>query len=315
MCADTITANYHWVKPEISGSPTTWGVKLNADLDLIDSQLFTTDANATQAVHDSMQVGMIVMFGGATPPDNWKLCDGTVYNNTDIPLLAPILNNAFGGSIGTSNAVPDMRIAFPVGTGTITGGYFGDPSATMSLGETGGEPWHTLVSAEIPSHTHPVTDPQHQHDVDYMFGGGGTTGPFTAGTDGNLYTTATELASTGITVNANTGGDSSHNNMPPYIGLNFIIKFAMSTPFRPIEIPPGVVATATKKMRSSNWAEVNLCRWVEGQLAPSAARRNMHTLLRLPLPRYSRLVRARWHSLYCIFCETERLRRHWRRPG
>ena len=42
----------------------------------------------------------------------------------------------------------------------------------------------------------------------------------------------------------------------------------MSTPFRPIEIPPGVVATATKKMRSSNWAEVNLCRWVEGQLAP-----------------------------------------------
>ena len=47
MCADTITANYHWVKPEISGSPTTWGVKLNADLDLIDSQLFTTTTNAT----------------------------------------------------------------------------------------------------------------------------------------------------------------------------------------------------------------------------------------------------------------------------
>jgi hypothetical protein len=42
----------------------------------------------------------------------------------------------------------------------------------------------------------------------------------------------------------------------------------VSTPFRPIEIPPGVVATATKKMRSSNWAEVNLMRWVEGQMAP-----------------------------------------------
>ena len=42
----------------------------------------------------------------------------------------------------------------------------------------------------------------------------------------------------------------------------------MSTQFRPVEIPPGVVATATKKMRSSNWAEVNLCRWVEGQLSP-----------------------------------------------
>ena len=42
----------------------------------------------------------------------------------------------------------------------------------------------------------------------------------------------------------------------------------MATPFRPIEIPPGVVANATKKMRSSNWSEVNLVRWVEGQLAP-----------------------------------------------
>lgn len=42
----------------------------------------------------------------------------------------------------------------------------------------------------------------------------------------------------------------------------------MSTQFRPIEIPPGVVALPTKQMRSSNWAEVNLMRWVEGRLAP-----------------------------------------------
>ena len=42
----------------------------------------------------------------------------------------------------------------------------------------------------------------------------------------------------------------------------------MSTPFQPIEIPPGVVAMGTKKMRSSNWAEVNFLRWREGQLTP-----------------------------------------------
>ena len=42
----------------------------------------------------------------------------------------------------------------------------------------------------------------------------------------------------------------------------------MSTGFKPIEIPPGVVATATKKMRSSNWAEVNLVRWREGMMQP-----------------------------------------------
>ena len=42
----------------------------------------------------------------------------------------------------------------------------------------------------------------------------------------------------------------------------------MSTKFAPIEIPPGVVANGTKKQRSSNWSEVNLIRWSEGQLSP-----------------------------------------------
>jgi hypothetical protein len=42
----------------------------------------------------------------------------------------------------------------------------------------------------------------------------------------------------------------------------------MSTAFKPIEIPPGCVAKATKKMMSSNWAEVNLVRWRESQLSP-----------------------------------------------
>ena len=42
----------------------------------------------------------------------------------------------------------------------------------------------------------------------------------------------------------------------------------MSTPFKPIQIPPGCVSHATKKMRSSNWSEVNFIRWREGQLMP-----------------------------------------------
>jgi hypothetical protein len=42
----------------------------------------------------------------------------------------------------------------------------------------------------------------------------------------------------------------------------------MSTKFMPLELPAGVVSMPTKQMRSTNWAEVNLMRWVEGQLAP-----------------------------------------------
>ena len=42
----------------------------------------------------------------------------------------------------------------------------------------------------------------------------------------------------------------------------------MTAQFKPLTIPPGVVATATKKMASTNYAETNMVRWVEGQLAP-----------------------------------------------
>lgn len=42
----------------------------------------------------------------------------------------------------------------------------------------------------------------------------------------------------------------------------------MSSKFQPIQIPPGVITNPTKNMRSSNWAEVNLVRWIEGEMQP-----------------------------------------------
>lgn len=50
----------------------------------------------------------------------------------------------------------------------------------------------------------------------------------------------------------------------------------MSTRFLPIEIPPGVVTLATKNMRSSNWAEVNMIRWVEGVVEPVGGQQKLN---------------------------------------
>jgi microcystin-dependent protein len=219
--ADAITAHFHWVKPEISGSPTTWGVKLNADLDLIDQTLFDTQttANAAKALADNIVIGEIKMFAGVTPPANWKLCDGTVYLNTDIPLLAPVLNNAFGGVAGTSNAVPDLRSRFPIGY---------QAGGTLPVGTMGGEATHVLTEAEMPAHVHTITDPGHVHDIvdnlapGTVFGSYALTGSVNQLQDLDQNT---QSATTGITINS-TGGGGSHNNLPPFCAINFIIKFA-----------------------------------------------------------------------------------------
>ena len=80
----------------------------------------------------------------------------------------------------------------------------------------------------------------------------------------------------------------------------------MSTQFKPIQIPPGVVAMPTKAMLSSNWAECNLVRWREQRLSPMGGQLKYN----YPIPMASRckLVHA-WYGLDGIFrvaylCET-----------
>jgi microcystin-dependent protein len=195
-------------------------VKLNADLDLIDQLAFDTQttANAAKALADNIVIGEIKMFAGVTPPANWKLCDGTVYLNTDIPLLAPVLNNQFGGVAGTSNAVPDLRSRFPIGY---------QAGGTLPVGTMGGEATHVLTNAELAAHTHTITDPGHVHDIvdnlapGTVFGSYALTGSVNQLQDLDQNT---QSSTTGITINSD-GGGAAHNNLPPYACVNFIIKF------------------------------------------------------------------------------------------
>jgi|GEM_PF-3447449 microcystin-dependent protein len=109
-------------------------------------------AATKQYVDSIIKVGSMMMWCTMTPPPNWLLCDGTIYLNTAIPILAPVLGNRYGGVTGTSNAVPNMVAKFILGAG---GAY--------SLNATGGEVNHTLTTAEMPVHAHTLTDPTHNH--------------------------------------------------------------------------------------------------------------------------------------------------------
>ncbi|BAQ65535.1 phage tail protein [Geminocystis sp. NIES-3709] len=182
--------------------------------------------------------GAIQLFAGSSAPDGFLLCQGQDLAIADYADLFAVLGTTYGsGSPGITFRVPDLRTRVPVGVGT-----------GFDLATTGGSATHTLTTDEMPSHghtgvehTHTITDPQHKHigfedqffnAIDYVVtefnSGSSGDGGETTGTAADAY--GTNEASTGITINGttagvnNTGGGVAHNNMQPYIVLNYIIK-------------------------------------------------------------------------------------------
>jgi microcystin-dependent protein len=211
--ADSTTAHYGWTKPEVGASNATWGGKLNTDLDAIDAQVF---ANATSSAGSATSIGEIKMYAGDTAPTNWLFCNGASLATAAYTSLFGIIGYKFGGS-GANFNLPNFSGAFPVGVG---GGIVN--------GATGGEATHLLSATEMPMHTHAITliDPGHSHTIENPTAARpivGSAGFAIDQPDGSNI--ATSISITGITVAlANTGGSGAHNNMPPYVGINFIIK-------------------------------------------------------------------------------------------
>lgn len=142
---DTVTVKFNLTKPEISGSPTTWGNKLNANMDIIDGAM---DQNAQGIV----PIGAMMMWAGATAPTNWLLCNGATYPTTGgiYDALFGVCQYTFGGA-GASFAVPNLAQKWPMGAGP------------NPLGSTGGALSYQISVANLPSHNHGITDVAHNH--------------------------------------------------------------------------------------------------------------------------------------------------------
>jgi microcystin-dependent protein len=148
-------------------------------------------------------VGMVGMWPISTPPMGWLICDGSAISRTAYSDLFDILGTTYGvGDGSTTFNLPDFKGRVPAGTDS-------GQSEFQTEGTSGGEKTHTLDITVMPSHSHTQQR--------YPTTTGGSSG-FSA--DTSMSGTQTDLT---LTTKA-AGGGAAHNNLQPYLTLNFIIK-------------------------------------------------------------------------------------------
>jgi microcystin-dependent protein len=151
----------------------------------------------------------IVSFNFA--PKGWALCNGQTLPINQNQALFALLGTTYGGDGRTTFALPNFRGRVPMHQ---SGGY--------TLGQAGGETAHTVTTSEMPTHLHTVTA-----DTTTAPASGGNvpnaTKRLAASAGTNLYGGPANLVAMNAGVVPAVGGSQPHDNMSPYLVLNFVI--------------------------------------------------------------------------------------------
>lgn len=158
------------------------------------------------------------MFAGNFAPRNWAFCDGQLLPISQNTALFSLVGTIYGGDGRTTFGLPEMRGRAPIHAGS------GPGLSTRQLGQRGGVETVTLTQAEIPSHTHSVTlrADSRPGNTDDPTGNIISTGSGTTLFRPNSPRDDVNMATDALTQNS-IGGDQPHENMPPYIAVNYII--------------------------------------------------------------------------------------------
>jgi microcystin-dependent protein len=150
----------------------------------------------------AIKIGEVIMYGGDTAPTDFFLCNGTSKSNITYPTLFAVTSFKFGGSSTWFN-LPNLQ-------GVFIAGYTTGAAAYDQPGDSGGSSSVTLASSNLPEHTHDI----------YLFEGGGTN-------TGIIMNNVPVADSAGETLAQGGGGGSTtpHNNIPPYIVVNYCIRY------------------------------------------------------------------------------------------
>ena len=158
-------------------------------------------------------IGTIKMYGGTTAPDGYMFANGQAISRTTYSDLFAIYGTTFGAGDGsTTFNLPNLNGRTPVGLNAKDSDF-------NTIGKTGGEKTHTLTQSELAAHRH-------------GFQGGAAL--FTQPDQGVKGLGSGNLWIEGVgaipTTSTDGGANQPHNNMQPYMVLNYIIKVIQYTP-------------------------------------------------------------------------------------
>ncbi len=166
-------------------------------------------------------IGEIRLLGFDFAPRSWALCDGQLMPIPQNTALFSIVGVMYGGNGTTTFALPNLAGRAPLQAGQ------GPGLGERVQGIPGGYEAVTLVNLQVPAHSHPLNATNAAADANAPTGGlPAVTARPTYGPSSNPVALAPESL-------AAQGGGGPHNNMQPYLALNFCIALQGIYPTRP----------------------------------------------------------------------------------
>lgn len=175
-----------------------------------ESELYFTPDDTFTGVGGDVEIGCVLAYGGSTAPDGYLLCDGSAVSRTTYADLFAVIGTAFGAGDGsTTFNLPKLDGKIPVGK---------DSSDTdfNTIGKTDGEKTHTLTNTEIPNG---IPRTRIAQAGEWSLGEWGSHNPSQEAWTSNLPGQYDSPV-----------GNQPHNNLQPYIVVNYIIKATKTTP-------------------------------------------------------------------------------------
>ena len=158
-------------------------------------------------------VGEIRMFGGNFAPADWLFCNGSLLSISENEVLFQLIGTTYGGDGQSTFALPNLQSRVPIHAGSNAGTNF-------QLAQTGGTETVTVTTPQLPSHTHTLIANNNTANTATPANGYLARSSTIKAFIGNSAPTDS-LLPTAIT---NSGGNQPHENMQPFLCVNFIIS-------------------------------------------------------------------------------------------